>query len=1109
MWKLEHLTNKTGVFLQHGGELTVSRQDGCWLQLSGDASISRKHALLRVTHSPQAVKRNVLSAVELKDVSAKNGTYFKREQDVGDVVEFIETDRLQTGATVILRNGDVVRFGLYNHCYRVVRCPLVVATSMLAAGDTEAVLADLLLLGATFSKDWTDQCTHLVMNFIKLSAKVSCALAYGAAIVTPAFLAAICSAAKSKESVLPPHQRYMPPITEPGIQPNPSLFERNVERRRVLSGRRFLFASQRTCKRLSSIVLSAGGSCGLLSSQDHTALAAGEALLVRGMEDGSLSASQGSPFTAALGVVQRARLNPVPESDIALAVLYCSTERFCNPALSQQSLVAPSVPQSQQESLVVFAPGTESFASSPLRICSTAPAPPTRSAAVTAPCTAAMVPDTPGSTASTASRQTRSSPEASTITCRSAKTAAVTDKNCTDESSRLRGGNKKQSVDVSVLRGGVSMDATPSLQLPSPSRPGDRREGGTGIEDSPRRGRLSRKRVLSSPLGAEGGAPVSKRPTIEAPIEPTQDIPITQKEDDRFFGDITSLDISQFVPKDASTQIMDVEGIPHEKSPERVNVSNTASTNARNGSNSTDREHAAGTAEHLRRTKAAVTVIPPSPTPPLSHPFPSSVSVPPTASLSPSNPSRNTVPLASPSRPASTASGHTSPFLSPDKATTEQQKQQQRRETITLSTLPSLPPETYADSSHYLGLTNDPPPTLDPPSLPDAAWLPSRRQPLAVVNDDSSARRNINRDGDVSGILDPPPNSTGVNSRADGPFKVERSDSRDISVFQMPTANVRRRKTKQTLTAPLPVPDSSTAVAMLPIGGIKRSRSTEEQEVLDQQAVVPTSRRIKCEPVLQSDSLVKESAVPPTHVASTQGFLSKPSRANGCNSTTVGFNQTSTAVAGASEPAAAASVCSNTSDDDNKDVKPNVELTRVSRAVLVSLVMRTSIMGEDYNPPSNDTTVNGKRNFKRFKKVTRFSGDRPCQAMPRIIGGKDLKPHTAFYAETDDDRRVVVRLQGLRTTWLSQHPDVSSYLDEQEQNRQERLREDMEDERDTGTVGGTGRGRGSSSMMSYLTTASTSASSGGRSAPGPSTHISGLPVFCMPVAKVRKRQRHT
>lgn len=137
--------------------------------------------------------------------------------------------------------------------------------------------------------------------------------------------------------------------------------------------------------------------------------------------------------------------------------------------------------------------------------------------------------------------------------------------------------------------------------------------------------------------------------------------------------------------------------------------------------------------------------------------------------------------------------------------------------------------------------------------------------------------------------------------------------------------------------------------------------------------------------------------------------------------------------------------------------------------------------------------------------MPRFGSDHPSQAMPRIIGCSDIRPHTDFYTENDADHRATARLQSLRATWLSQHPDASSYLDQDERDRQERLREDCDDDRDHRNAD-RGGGRGSS-MISYLTTASSSGSASVRSAAGPSTDASGGPVFRMPVANVRRRQR--
>lgn len=91
---------------------------------------------------------------------------------------------------------------------------------------------------------------------------------------------------------------------------------------------------------------------------------------------------------------------------------------------------------------------------------------------------------------------------------------------------------------------------------------------------------------------------------------------------------------------------------------------------------------------------------------------------------------------------------------------------------------------------------------------------------------------------------------------------------------------------------------------------------------------------------------------------------------NGCNNTALRLNCTSTVVTGALGPADASSVShSKAADAGNENKKTDPHVTRLSCAVMVNLVLRTSILGDQYCPLSNNTTVNGKMNFKLFKKV--------------------------------------------------------------------------------------------------------------------------------------------
>ena len=118
--------------------------------------------------SPQ--KNCIPSTVQLKDLNSKNGVYVRH--GAGDVKpDFVEKDRLPLGSTVTLANGDAIRFGIYKNCYQLCKKNFLVATSMIK--NTGPVLEDLCTIGASFTKTWKDECTHLVMDSIKMSPKVA------------------------------------------------------------------------------------------------------------------------------------------------------------------------------------------------------------------------------------------------------------------------------------------------------------------------------------------------------------------------------------------------------------------------------------------------------------------------------------------------------------------------------------------------------------------------------------------------------------------------------------------------------------------------------------------------------------------------------------------------------------------------------------------------------------------------------------------------------------------------------------------------------------------------------------------------------------------------
>ncbi|KAF2358434.1 DNA repair Nbs1 C-terminal [Trinorchestia longiramus] len=981
MWRLEPRSAAAeGQFVYAGAELLVSRMPEAWLMITGDASISRKHASLHLVHSPADVKRGRAATLELKDLNAKNGTYVrqssaKRSKDC-NVSDLKESHRMQPGSSMQLQHGDVVRFGLYAS-YRVVYSPMVVATSMLP--NNEAVLHDLHLLGAVFSKDWSSRCTHLVMNTIKLSAKVACALASGGFIVTPAFLPALLQALKEKKPILPPAHDFLPAVTEPSIQPSPSLFTPNNNRKSVFRGKNFCFGTEKGHRRLATIIQLAGGECSVLEACHMDVLCSGTTLLLRTVEDTS---SPTPVFTAALKALKTAGLHVIPESDIVLAVLYCSTERFCNPNVSQQLLLdRPALHTQTQSSAAVFAVETQDVASS----VSTSKSSGCETTSSGSRGRADVIPETPSSSCSGGKAGLANGSVPAPINKRphnseSSSEAKLSNKREEDCNSKLPNGGKS-----------ISCPNGPALSNHESTM------SNANVLD-----RASKKRYRSSENIIE--ELVAKRSAPSKPGLPdTQDIEMSQDGDDVKEG--CSFNLSTFAPPLVSTQIYENELQPNELAKPTADIR----PQIQFPSVPSNQKNNTGIPEAISAAQKIV-CIPPTPTPP------SQVSLlqsPEERNSTIHNQSKNVLPQSH--APLNQHQSKTVPKIFPS-----------------LDTMESFPTETLERTTQFC------------PEL-QTAPLPSLETPC------------------LDGILTsksptPDSNSLGYSSTSRDPFTPLNPNSKQFSkapgkevlskasdVFQLPSATVRRRKVQQRL------PESAPSSAInSELGGIKRTRSTVElEEEKERQNLAPAAEVVPARVVSIKEEQPTPSPIVPAHpdaaTPTFDGFVSgkRPRLQKSPNKTTTECDERPVT----SDAPDAGPV---TTDVQNEtEVKPPVnEINKnitVCRILMTSLVLRTSILGDDYQPPQQSTSGESTKNFKRFRKV-RYGG--PAVSLPRIIGGRDLVPHTSI--DSNSANNSIPSTANPRSLWLSQHPEVTQLIDQEDREQEEDAAQDQMDSTDNG-----------------------------------------------------------
>ncbi|XP_064363835.1 nibrin isoform X2 [Dromaius novaehollandiae] len=321
MWKLVPAAGAGEPYrLLVGTEYVVGRKN-CAILIQDDQSISRSHAVLTVSHPETSLSQSLsVPLLTIKDTS-KYGT-------------FVNGSKLN-GTSRTLESGDRVNFGVFESKFRVEYESLVVCSSCLDIAGKTALNEAIQQLGGLVMNEWTTECTHLVMVSVKVTVKTICALICCRPIIKPEFFVELIKAIQSRQQ-LPAPENFYPPVDEPSIGTEKLDLSEHHERKKIFSGKTFLFLTAKQHKKLSPAVILGGGEAKLMTEgrKETSLLVAPEVCVVDvGLTNSQIPGSESMRnwTDSILTVLQSKDLRAIPEAEIGLAVIFMSTERYCNP----------------------------------------------------------------------------------------------------------------------------------------------------------------------------------------------------------------------------------------------------------------------------------------------------------------------------------------------------------------------------------------------------------------------------------------------------------------------------------------------------------------------------------------------------------------------------------------------------------------------------------------------------------------------------------------------------------------------------------------------------------------------------------------------------------
>lgn len=297
--------------MQSQEKYTVTRSAGAGhLVLANDASISRTHAHLYPTKDH----------IKITDCS-KYGTYVNANIAINVPLEPNREHQLNA--------QDRIQFGRFENQWVVELYTITILTSKLSPAEKTTVKRDIDALDGVILEEFSKNCTHLTIRNLTATIKVLQSLAYAIPIVSPDYWKAYLKAIRTR-TPMPNPDKFPPTVTEPYMSPD-MFVGINVNRRRVFAGKTFVFMLKKHQKMFETLIEMAGGqSISLGETQTRkNYLRSPNVIAVRYQPSTQSQTSQ--DITNVADYLSTRGLRLIPDCEIGLAIIHCSTEKFCNP----------------------------------------------------------------------------------------------------------------------------------------------------------------------------------------------------------------------------------------------------------------------------------------------------------------------------------------------------------------------------------------------------------------------------------------------------------------------------------------------------------------------------------------------------------------------------------------------------------------------------------------------------------------------------------------------------------------------------------------------------------------------------------------------------------
>ncbi|EDV96039.1 nibrin [Drosophila grimshawi] len=304
------------------------------LILSEDLSISRTHVSLCLSSNELTVE----------DLGSRYGTF------INSGIE--KNKKMPAKTPTPLQIGDKVRFGALKNIWQVSQLKLTTTGSALEGMGLRELDQLMRPLGGVTLQSWTDECSHLTMDTVSITAKLLHALLENKPIVRVDFWREMLKFARriNVTEDWPQSEDFAP------AQPSdmPSIRWRS-ERTKLFVGITFVFMNRKHLEMYGSVVQKAGGLCKDLNlGVSKRFLTKKNVVVIQYVSSTQSQATE--TISSVQAILEQAGLRLIPDYEIGLAILNCSLDKFCNPS---HVAIEHSVTTTESMNSSILVPNTE------------------------------------------------------------------------------------------------------------------------------------------------------------------------------------------------------------------------------------------------------------------------------------------------------------------------------------------------------------------------------------------------------------------------------------------------------------------------------------------------------------------------------------------------------------------------------------------------------------------------------------------------------------------------------------------------------------------------------------------------------------------------------